>query len=425
MSVSSYIKHYDSTWGDLMNKQGRYLRREYGDRSSILTTWMISFEQVASESEEAANLLKLWGFLDRKDLWYGLFASVCVRNDYIEVPKWLAVIAESELEFNSVTGLLRRYSLIDVAGQQTESHTVHAVLHAWCYHISVGDEQRSMLLLAMNIVAQAVPSESDSAYWTLLRRLLPHGLHVYEKMSVPQRRQDWTLFDMYDISAWTTHELGRLFAAQVKSSEGEAMYKRALAGYEKALGTEHTSTLSTVNNLGNLYRDQGRLAEAEAMHKRALAGSEKAYGPEHTSTLDTVNNLGVLYADQGRLGEAEAMYERALAGYEKALGPEHTSTLSTVNNLGILYSDQGKLAEAEQMYKRALAGYEKALGSEHTSTLSTVNNLGTLYRDQGRLAEAEAMYERALTGKEKALGPEHTSTLITVNNLGSLYRDQG
>jgi hypothetical protein len=27
------------------------------------------------------------------------------------------------------------------------------------------------------------------------------------------------------------------------------MYNRALAGYEKALGPEHTSTLDTVNNL--------------------------------------------------------------------------------------------------------------------------------------------------------------------------------
>jgi tetratricopeptide (TPR) repeat protein len=50
------------------------------------------------------------------------------------------------------------------------------------------------------------------------------------------------------------------------------------------------------------------------MYNRALAGYEKALGPEHTSTLDTVNNLGILYADQGRLEDAEMMYNRALAG---------------------------------------------------------------------------------------------------------------
>jgi tetratricopeptide (TPR) repeat protein len=107
---------------------------------------------------------------------------------------------------------------------------------------------------------------------------------------------------------------------------------------------------------------------------RALAGSEKALGPDHTSTLITVNNLGNLYRDQGKLAEAEQMYVRALAGYEKALGPDHTSTLGTVNNLGLLYGDQGKLAEAEQMYQRALLGLQNSLGSEHPSTMIVMNN---------------------------------------------------
>ncbi|SLM37823.1 beta transducin-like protein het-e4s [Lasallia pustulata] len=93
-------------------------------------------------------------------------------------------------------------------------------------------------------------------------------------------------------------------------AEAEAMYRRALEGYEKAWGPEHPSTLNTVNNLGILCKDQGKMAEAEAMYRRALEGREKAWGPEHTSTLDTVNNLGVLYKDQGMMAEAEAMFRR-------------------------------------------------------------------------------------------------------------------
>ena len=46
------------------------------------------------------------------------------------------------------------------------------------------------------------------------------------------------------------------------------MYERALAGKEKALGPDHTSTLDTVHNLGNLYKKQGRLVKAEAMYQR-------------------------------------------------------------------------------------------------------------------------------------------------------------
>ncbi|KAF7504126.1 hypothetical protein GJ744_002644 [Endocarpon pusillum] len=68
------------------------------------------------------------------------------------------------------------------------------------------------------------------------------------------------------------------------------------------------------------------------MYVRALAGYEKALGPDQTSTLDPVNNLGILYSGQGKLDEAGEMYMRATAGKEKALGPDHTSTLNMVYN---------------------------------------------------------------------------------------------
>ncbi|KAJ6116162.1 hypothetical protein N7523_005571 [Penicillium sp. IBT 18751x] len=44
------------------------------------------------------------------------------------------------------------------------------------------------------------------------------------------------------------------------------------------------------------------------MNQKALAGYEKALGPDHTSTLDAVNNLGLLYKDQEKLEDAEGSY---------------------------------------------------------------------------------------------------------------------
>lgn len=70
---------------------------------------------------------------------------------------------------------------------------------------------------------------------------------------------------------------------------------------------------------------------------RALEGYEKALGAEHTLTLGTVNKLGLLYSGQGKLDEAEKMYMRALEGYENELGAEHTLTFRTVDNLVLLY----------------------------------------------------------------------------------------
>ena len=78
------------------------------------------------------------------------------------------------------------------------------------------------------------------------------------------------------------------------------MYVRALAGWEKALGPDHTSTLSTVNNLGLLYRDQGKLAEAEQMYQRALLGLQNSSGSEHPSTMIIMNNMKTLDLGNGK-----------------------------------------------------------------------------------------------------------------------------
>jgi tetratricopeptide (TPR) repeat protein len=164
--------------------------------------------------------------------------------------------------------------------------------------------------------------------------------------------------------------------------------------------------------------------EAEQMYQRALQGYEKAWGPEHTLTLDTVNNLGALYANQGKLLEAEQMFQRALQGKEKACGPEHTSTLDNVNNLGAPYANQGKLLEAEQMFQRALQGYEKALGADNIITyipaLNTILGLGSLFERQADIAKARIMYSKASIGYEKVVGPDHPRSQSLRDKLHAL-----
>ncbi|KAH0535996.1 hypothetical protein FGG08_007113 [Glutinoglossum americanum] len=459
ITVTKYLELYNNSWNDLHETLS--IRHDYPQRT-IVTTWMISYNELKHRDVGAVKLLQLWGYLDNQDLWFQLLKW---PNYQAGAPEWLRQITDTEITFLKTIQNLLGYSLIEQK-ESSDSYSMHAVVHDWIREF-VNKEDNNLFQIGITSVGFAVPGKEERDYSTMQRRLLPHanrlsqslhknhvldsrpneiydmsylhGLHALgnlyrdqgkltEAEAMYQRALagcEKALGPEHTSTLDTTNSLGILYWNQGKLAEAEAMYQRALAGYEKALGLEHTSTLDTINNLGTLYQSQGKPAEAEAMYQRALAGKEKTLGLEHTSTLETINNLGVLYRDQGKLAEAEAMYQRALAGKEKALGPEHTSTLDTINNLGVLYRNQGKLTEAEAMHQRALAGYEKALGPEHMSTLRTVNNLGNLYRNQGKLTEAEAMYQRALAGNEKALGPEHTSTLQTINNLGILYQDQG
>ncbi|KAJ5738113.1 hypothetical protein N7493_001268 [Penicillium malachiteum] len=408
-NITKYLQYYQESWSELQFQSNP--GREY-QQGNILQTWMISYHEIQKRDPDAAKLLLLLAHFDSQDIWYELLQSA---RRSTRVPVWLDRITASELAFKAKVRILIKLSLLQAKGQEG-SYLMHPVVQNWCRHVARADRNANLLNeLALISVGYTVPSLRDGSYWELQQRLIPHANYICQ--------WNWSGENTAVLKA--LNSLGLLYSDQGKLQEAEEMFRRALAGREKALGPHHTSTLHTVNNLGNLYSYQGKLLEAEEMFRRALEGREKVLGLDHTSTLGTVNNLGNLYSYQGKLQEAEEMYQRALAGREKALGPDHMSTLGTVNNLGNLYSYQGKLEEAEEMYQRALAGRKKALGPDHISTLRTVNNLGAFYLNQGKLQEAEEMYQRALAGREKTLGPHHTSTLNTVNNLGNLYSYQG
>ncbi|ERF75445.1 hypothetical protein EPUS_00238 [Endocarpon pusillum Z07020] len=413
LSFEQYLQEYEKRWN--LSPRRPLQLQEYRNRT-LYTTWDLSYICLKNDDPNAAKLLRLLAYFDHQNLWYELFQAGLNNS----LPSWLLDITSNLIDFEEIMRVLVEYCFVETQWT-TKSYSMHACVHDWTLASLNKMVDSESYWYAFDCVAHSIDGE-----WELLGHLRHARLAAHAARLGHDHFVQAGLLDIIaDGRAEKVEDIAQLLQKQFRLEAAAVMHQRALAGYEKALGPDHTSTLDTVNNLGILYRDQGKLDEAEEMYMRALAGKEKALGPNHTSTLGTVHNLGLLYRNQGKLDEVEEMYMRALAGKEKALGPNHTSTLGTVHNLGLLYRNQGKLDEVEEMYMRALAGKEKALGPNHTSTLDTVHNLGLLYNNQGKLDEAEEMYMRALAGKEKALGPNHTSTLGTVNNLGLLYRNQG
>jgi tetratricopeptide (TPR) repeat protein len=368
--------------------------------------------QIKQQNIRAANLLRFLAYLDHQDIWYEFLHGGQGGDQLL----WFTELASDEFVFEDAMQTLTRYCLVE-SHHQTGSYSLHVCVHDWTLASLNARIDTTQYWLAFTCLASHISLHDwDNLSALRYRRFVPHAVRlVHERFQKVGSQQDWLRHKLTE-----TYVIARLLNEQIQYKAAERMYVRALAGDEKALGPDHTSTLNTVHGLGVLYRDQGKLAEAEQMYQRALAGYEKALGPDHTSTLRAVHDLGSLYGDQGKLAEAEQMYQRALAGSEKALGPDHTLTLITVHNLGLLYQAQGKLAEAEQMHQRALAGHEKASLSHTITALNAVRNLGVLYRDQAKVGQAKKMFQRAVWGREKVLGPHHPRTLEVVNYLRQL-----
>ena len=154
---------------------------------------------------------------------------------------------------------------------------MHPVVHDWVTE-SISRGRRDLMGLALRTVGLAVPEQSESAYWVMQQRLLPHANRCAQQH---RSAEQW----------------GRM---------------------------EDSGTDDAFHGLGNLYADQGKLSEAEKMHERALEGREKALGHRAVQTyipaLNTLENLAALHAQLSRKSASKKLYLRALDGIQTIYG---------------------------------------------------------------------------------------------------------
>ena len=141
---------------------------------------------------------------------------------------------------------------------ESQGYSIHGCVHSWTVYVLNQEWNYDLARVAVKSIALHVPGEQANRPWLTQRRLLQHAARCSHIIS------NGLVLD--DGMAGIYFSLGYLYANQRKLIEAEQMYQRALQGYEKAWGLEHTSTLDTVNNLANLNKDQGKLAEAEQMY---------------------------------------------------------------------------------------------------------------------------------------------------------------
>ena len=123
-----------------------------------------------------------------------------------------------------------------------------------------------------------------------------------------------------------------------------------------------------MNNLANVYYIQGDYDKALEYYGKALAIYERVLGSEHPDTASTYNNLANVYYAQGDYEKALEYYGKALAIREGVLGSEHPDTARTYNNMAGVYYAQGDYGKAQEYCQRALKVYLDTFGEKHPGT---------------------------------------------------------
>ncbi|KAH0349174.1 purine and uridine phosphorylase, partial [Aureobasidium melanogenum] len=469
MSICEYLDYYNSTWDDLVEAQNSYPLQEYAHRS-MLTTWRISYQQVESQDWEAATLLKLWAFLDPKDMWYELIACAIRLESQIDIPEWLSTLAKTHLKFRGALGLLEKYSLVN-NGTDNDNYSMHAVLHSWCRHLaSTSSKSQVFSELAVSVVAQMLLREDDKDRAALSRRLLPHGQqllcrlrlgvvwrpshipsgaytklaqifeynHAFDEAAEFHERDLENSEKVYGEDDTRTlraaYTLADMYTEIGKYAESQQLAERALAVYEGLLVSDSDDSaiiseqmIGTLICLGRNFKLQNRLEDSEDMFKRAVAVSEQHQQEDATygHALPAMISLGHMYIREARHTEAEVIFERALSVSLKVFGPDNRFTCRVLSGLSEVYDKLGKVVEAKMMVERAATGFEKIKPETCKYAFEVARERIELFERQGKLAEASELAERVLIENEHRLGLHHRYTIQAASRLAGLYSQTG
>jgi hypothetical protein len=104
-----------------------------------------------------------------------------------------------------------------------------------------------------------------------------------------------------------------------------SLHERALAIFE-TLHPDHPNTAAILSNLARLLSQTSHTDGAEALFNRAIAIGEKALGREHPRTQCFCRHWARHMLDTGRAAEALPLAQAALATHEATSGPNHPWT---------------------------------------------------------------------------------------------------
>ena len=211
---------------------------------------------------------------------------------------------------------------------------------------------------------------------------------------------------------------------QGQYTQAEAMYTRAIAGFEKGPVIDRRLLATTLHNLGAAYRELRRLEDAKQALSRALALRQDAYGDDHPLTANTLSQLGIVHLATGELTQAEGLLRSAVSTHERFLPAGHVDRVASIHNLA-------QLRIAQTDYKSALKLLQELVVPLNNTTdpslvqAAPYQTLAALYRRLGQPARALPLLKKAQRLYEDSFGPDDITAALVRVEFGLLSAAEG
>ncbi|EED15621.1 kinesin light chain, putative [Talaromyces stipitatus ATCC 10500] len=357
----------------------------YNDiQNPVITTWLISFQQIQYQDPLAADYLSFIACIDPRNIPQSILPQPKSRKRKVDA-----------------LGLLNAYSFTNAQERDIGMHRlVYIATRNWLRKNALFNHwiQR----VAENL--QNVFPDDHHTNRGLWRQYLPHALTlVYENEFVIQE----------EIYLDLTEKIADCLFSDGRYQEAEVLYRKLMTISQEKFGPQARSTLSSMANLASTYRNQGRWNEAEKLEVQVMETTMTVLGAEHPHTLTSMANLASTYRNQGRWNEAEKLEVQVMEARKTVLGAEHPDTLTSMNSLAYTWRSQEKLQDALNLTRQCFTLRSKILGPNHPHSMSSSRALNDLLAEYNALIDQTPLTEEKCGQPQREVSSRYSDAVVT------------
>jgi len=453
--VSSYLELYAKERKNLLSDKIISTKKQ---QEPIYVTWDINLESIGKMKEgvQALNLLN--------------FISFCRPGS---IPKRLLIQClygktdeKAVLEFNTLVGILRRYSLIKAT---TDSISIHRLVSDWLRDKFTYEERLKYLKKVMEGIKSIYPKKTadiednfsavtSAQNYDLISSLTPHIETVILQLeSFIGDKEKISLYALYADSHYSIGEhnkskviieklvqikenyygenhvetlktlinTAKVFNSLDEVNSAEVILKKVLVANEEIYGANHIENIPILQLLSKAYYIIGEGQKCLEIMEKALSIGEKHYANDHPKMGEIFTRYALAYYLLGDFQKSKDLFNKSLALNKRLYGEDRVEVGLDLQELGTVYYALGDIAKGKEITEKALSIFRAHLKPNHIRCASSQIDLGLMQYELGQLEESKKGFQEALKTRIEYYGPDHIWTAFALTNLGLVYASLG
>ena len=362
-------------------------------QSSILFTWLLSFNKITAVHEKAGGLLVFIACIEPK-----------------AIPHSLLPVGSSEEEHISAIGTLLNYSFL--TRRDEDLYDMHALVHAavrtWT-SLNL-DKARRSTLEHLRLVSPGF----EHKYIKTRQLYFPHVMKAVNDFETDEL--EFTL----ELKAW----LGNSAILDGRSALGVTILEPLVTDYESLAADSHEGRLLAQWYLAIAYTNSGKTEEAIQILEHVIR-IRKQPGVQPSPNRQEEMSLAVAFLENGKYKESIALSESIVETLAKTLMQDSLELLEAKQKLATAYSSDSQHEKALPILEEVVALSEKLLPEDNPARTEAQMELAAIYNVKGQWGQAAVLVEHCIAVYKNVLDDNNHEKVFAQYALGALYYNMG